>query len=280
MPYVLLSLLAAVLTLGVARAEENTAAPPATSAKDLSKGGTVLLIGDSIFDCHEGEKRLEAVLKGALEKQAPGAAWTVWNEARGGELIGPVEGEARNKLNLLFTDEKSGHYVQILKKRPKADVVVVNYSANDSKVYGPEDYRTKLDGLVARLRQDYPGCLVALSTGMYQDPKHSDRYWINPSMVPGFKNGSLRNEYLAPYQAAIRACAAEHGCLLADVHRAMKDETEMGNWDFRVRGDGSGDPKDDPKHEGDMAWFTNIHPNDRGTALIAETIAKTLTAKR
>jgi len=35
--------------------------------KDLSKGGTVLLLGDSIFDCHDGDKRLEVVLKGVLE---------------------------------------------------------------------------------------------------------------------------------------------------------------------------------------------------------------------
>src|SRR5579864_8765078 len=76
--------------------------------KDLSKGGTVLLLGDSIFDCHEGDKRLDVVLKGVLEKAAPQGKWTVVNAAHGGEYIGPKEGEAAGTSGPLFTDDKGG----------------------------------------------------------------------------------------------------------------------------------------------------------------------------
>jgi hypothetical protein len=63
-------------------------------AEDLSRGGTVLLFGDSILDCHQGDKRVEAVMKCLLEQKMPRASWTIHNEAHGGEYIGPREGSA------------------------------------------------------------------------------------------------------------------------------------------------------------------------------------------
>lgn len=258
----------------------RAAEAPKHAAKDLTKGGTVLLIGDSIFDCHAGEKRLEFILKAALEKKAPEAKWTVVNQARGGEYIGPKVGEPKGTSGPLFDDDASGRYFSVLKKCPQAGVVVINYAANDGKVYAPDVFRKRLEFLCDKLEKDYPGCQIVFSTGMYLDPKHSGGYWMDTPKVPGFKNGDSRNVYLEGYNKEARELAAAKGYLVADVHRRMKEETEKGNWDFRVRGDGSGDPKDDEKHANDMNWFGNIHPNDRGTALIAETIAETLLAKR
>jgi lysophospholipase L1-like esterase len=252
---------------------------PKTVTKDLTKGGTVLLIGDSIFDIHDGDKRLEAVLKGVLEKKLPQAKWSLSNQARGGEYIGPKEGDPQGAAGPLFTDEKSGRYFDVLKKCPQADAVVINYAANDGKVYAPAVFRKRLEFLCAQLERDYPGCVIVFSTGMYLDPKHSAGYWIDNPKVSGFKNGSSRNEYLEGYQKEARELAAAKGYLLADVQRRMQEETGKGNWDFRIRA-GNADPKDDPKHEGDMNWFSDIHPNDRGTALIAETIADVLTARK
>ncbi|MBI3830926.1 MAG: SGNH/GDSL hydrolase family protein [Planctomycetes bacterium] len=257
----------------------RAAEAPKPAAKDLSKGGTVLLIGDSIFDCHQGEQRLEFILKAALDKKAPEAKWTVFNEARGGQYIGPKDGETKHTVPPLFEDETTGHYFKVLKKHPQVDVVAINYAANDGKVYAPEIFRKRLEFLCGKLEKDYPGCVIVFSTGMYLDPKHSAGYWIDPVRVPGFKNGGSRNEYLEGYNKEARELAAAKGYLVADVHRRMKAETEKGNWDFRVRGDGTGDPKDDDKHANDMDWFSNVHPNDRGTALIAETIAAALLAK-
>jgi lysophospholipase L1-like esterase len=254
-------------------------AADAPKGKDMSKGGTVLLIGDSIFDCHEGEKRMEVVLKGVLEKANPQGKWTVVNQAHGGEYIGPREGEPQGTSGPLFTDDKSGRYFNVLKKCPQTDVVVVNYGANDGKVYPPATFRKRLEFLCGQLEKDYPGCEIIFSTGMYLDPKHSVGYWIDNPKVPGFKNGNSRNEYLEGYNKEARAFASEKGYLVADVHRRMKEETEKGNWDFRIRA-GNGDPKDDPKHEGDMNWFADIHPNDRGTAMIAEVIAECVVGKR
>jgi lysophospholipase L1-like esterase len=247
--------------------------------KDFSMGGTVLLIGDSIFDSHQGDKRLEAVLKAALERRAPQGKWTVFNDAHGGEYIGPREGEPKGTSGPLFNDDKTGRYFSVVKKRPNVDAVVINYGANDGKVYSPAVFRKRLEFLCAQLGRDYPGVQIILSTGMYLDPKHSTGYWIDQPKVSGFKNGSSRNEYLQGYIKEAQELAREKGYLVADVHHAMKAATEKGDWDFRIRL-GNGDPNDDAKHADDPRWFSDIHPNDRGTAFIAQTIAETLLPQR
>jgi lysophospholipase L1-like esterase len=241
-------------------------------------GGTILLLGDSIFDCQEGNKRLEVVLKSSLDKKNPDAKWTVVNAAHGGEYIGPKEGDAEGTSGPLFSDSVSGRYFKIVEKYPKAEVVVINYAANDGKVYPPATFRKHLEFLCDQLQKNYPGCRIVLSTGMYLDPKHSAGYWIDNPKVPGFKNGSSRNDYLEGYNKEAREVAVARGYRVADVHRRMEDETKKGNWDFRIRA-GNGDPADDPKHTADMNWFSDIHPNDHGTALIAEVIADCLTKK-
>ena len=57
-------------------------------------------------------------------------------------------------------------------------------------------------------------------------------------------------------------------------------ETAQGNWDLRIRASERAGAQDDSKHEGDMAWFDNIHPNDRGTAVLADLFAVVLTKSR
>jgi lysophospholipase L1-like esterase len=250
----------------------------AGDAKDLSKGGTLLLLGDSILDSHAGDKRIEAVLKRVLEKKAPQAKWTIVNAAHGGQYIGPQEGSPKGTSGPLFTTETTGGYFDTVKKHPKADAVLINFGANDGKVYPPATFRKRLEALCALLQKDYPGAVIIFSTGMYLDPKHSGSYWRDDVKVPGFKNGSSRNLYLEPYNKEARELAAAKGFLVADTYQRIEAETQKGNWDFRIRA-GNGDPKDDPKHEGDMNWFGDIHPNDRGTELLAEVYADVLTAK-
>ena len=249
----------------------------AEASQSISEGA-VLLLGDSIFDIHSGDRRLEAILKCTLDLKLPHAQWTVCNHARGGEYIGPKEGDPQGTSGPLFTDDESGRYFDILRKCPQAGVVVINYVANDSKVYSPTFFRARLEFLCSHLERDFPGCTIILSTGMYLDPKHSARYRIALPKAPGFKNGSSRNEYLKGYVEEIRGLAFTKGYLLADVQHRMKEETAKGNWDFRVRA-GNGDPNEDPKHEGDLDWFNDIHPNDRGTALIAATIVDAMIVK-
>jgi lysophospholipase L1-like esterase len=268
-----------LLALIVISSCTTAADAPKITAKDFSKGGTVLLVGDSIFDIHKGDKRLEGVLKAALEKKAPESKWTVANQARGGEYIGPKEGDPQGTAGSLFNDEKSGRYFEVLKKCPQADAVIINYGANDGKAYAPAVFRKRLEFLCTQLEKDYPGCAIVFSTGMYLDPRHSAGYWVDNPKVPGFKNGSSRNEYLEAYSKEARELASAKGYFVADVHRRMAEETKNGNWDFRIRA-GNGDAVDDAKHEGDMKWFGDIHPNDRGTALIAEAIAETLVGKK
>lgn len=260
-----------ISALIMAFAWSATAAGP----RHLSHGGTVLLLGDSIFDLHAGDNRIEAVMKRMLEKRVPGVRWTIYNEAYGGEYIGPKEGSPEGVSVPLFTSKTSGPYFDIVRRHPKTDAVIVNYGANDSKVYPPATFRRHLEELGKQIERDYPGAILIFCTTMYVDPRHSAPYrWDNP-MAPGFRNGESRNKYLEPYNREIRAFTAEHGYGLADTFRRIKSETERGDWDLRLRAD-EGNPADDPKHLGDMNWFDNIHPNDRGTGIIASGVVDAL----
>ena len=235
----------------------------------------VLLLGDSILDCHRGDKRIEVVLQRLL-----GGPWTVVNEAHGGEYIGPLEGTPKGVSEPLFTSETTGRYFQIVARHPKVDAVMVNYGANDSKVYPPAVFRKKLDMLGDLLEKQYPGTILVFSTSMYLDPAHSAGYRIDEPKVAGFVNGNSRNAYLEPYNRQIREFVAARGYRMADTYRRLMAETARGNWDLRVRAEGGADPRNDAQHENDMAWFDNVHPNDQGTAVIAAGLAEALTAPR
>ena len=55
------------------------------------KGGKILLIGDSLFDCQEGAARIEHRMQEKLKALRPGVPWEVVNLARGGMWIGPAD---------------------------------------------------------------------------------------------------------------------------------------------------------------------------------------------
>ena len=244
-------------------------------AGEFPSSVVVLLFGDSILDCHEGNQRIEVVMEQLLERRKASTQWTIVNEAHGGEYIGPKEGSPTGVSEPLFTTETTGRYFEIVKRHPQADVVFANYAANDSKVYSPAVFRNKLEEFGRKLERDFPRAVLIFSTSMYCDPKHAAPYRIDHFQVPGFKEGSLRNEYLEPYNQQIREFTSAHGYRLADIFRRIAEETERGNWDLRIRA-GEGDPKEDSKHEGDIAWFDNIHPNFKGTEIIAKLYVDTL----
>jgi lysophospholipase L1-like esterase len=252
-------------------------APSATSAKDLSNGGTVLILGDSILDLHRGEKRVEAIMKRLLDQRAPQAQWTIYNEARGGQYIGPTVGAPFGTGPLLDT-ETAGKYFDIAQRHPNVDAVIVEYGHNDGWVYSPAHFRERLEALTGLLRRDYPGAVLIFCTTMHIDPKHSTPVSMRELKVPGFQTGRPKNDYLQAYNKEIREFAAAHRYELADIYQRLEEETVRGNWDLRMRN--NGDPKDDAQHESDMAWFTNSHPNDRGTEVIAGLLVEALTKSR
>jgi lysophospholipase L1-like esterase len=255
--------------------------PGPLSPIDPDEGASILLLGDSISAMHRGEHRLEAVLEKKLAGAFPQGLLVVVNESQGGEWIGPGS-RGQGAAEPLFTSASEGRYFEIRKRVPKADVVFIEYGANDSKCYPPEVFRHRLAALCERLTTDYPEVRIVLATGMHLDyPEHAERYWIDSPQVPGWKPGSTgRNEYLAPYFEATRALARERGHGLADVCLAMRAETTAGNWDLRIRnwppGEEAGEPGAPVPAEVDAAhahvadWFDNVHPNYAGTEVIAQ----------
>ena len=107
----------------------------------------------------------------------------------------------------------------------------------------------------------FPKTRLIIETGIYVDyPAHY--LWD-------------RNSRLGPLFEAMSAWAAEHGHAVLDVFHAMKRETERGNWDLRIRGIPTAelavvDDSFDGFYGTDPAFFTNIHPNSRCLALIAD----------
>jgi acyl-CoA thioesterase-1 len=85
-----------------------------------------------------------------------------------------------------------------------------------------------------------------------------------------------RNPILQPIYDVIRDVGQSYRVPVVDIFERMKQETEHGNWDLRVRGYGVVDDEipvlgagQDHLHIGDVRWWTNIHPNPRGIAVIA-----------
>ncbi len=252
-------------------------ADAASGAEGGLRGGKILLLGDSLLDCHEGDDRIERPMREKLAALHPGVAWEVVNLARGGMWIGPADATtAEGVAEPLFETETTGWYFQVLERCPTADAIIIEFSGNDSKVYPPEVFREKLSALCDRLAKDYPGAKVVLATGMYLDPNHSVGYRRTPSMVKDWQQGESRNKYLRPYFEETRSLAKERGFGLADICARIKAETDAGNWDLRVRSDDTLDASKDAAHVGDLGWFDNIHPNLRGTDVMADTLVKTL----
>jgi len=262
--------------------------PGRLSPIERDTGASILLLGDSISAMHRTEHRLEAVLGKKLAGAFPQGHWTVVNESRGGEWVGPGT-QGQGAAEPLFTSEAEGRYYEVRRRVPKADVVFIEYGANDSKCYPPELFRQRLAALCARLESDYPQVRIVLATGMHLDyPAHAGPYWMDSPQVPGWKPGSTsRNEYLAPYFEAARALARERGYGLADVCLTMRAETAAGNWDLRVRNWPPGEepdeagglvpPEVDAAHAQVAGWFDNVHPNYAGTELIAQVYGDVLT---
>jgi len=249
----------------------------ASGAEGGLRGGKILLLGDSLFDCHEGKDRIEHPVGEKLRALRPGVAWEIVNFARGGMWIGPANATAvEGVAEPLFETETTGWYFRVLERCSAADAIIVEFSGNDSKVYSPEVFRERLGALCDRLVKDYPGARVFLATGMYLDPDHSSGYWRTPAMVKDWRPGESRNTYLRPYYEETRRLAKERGFGLADICQRIKAETEGGNWDLRMRLDDTLDASRDAEHAGDMGWFDNIHPNLRGTDVMADVLVKTL----
>ena len=246
--------------------------------KELSHGGTILLIGDSIFHCHEGDKRIEFVMQRLFRQVTPGARWTIFNEAHGGEYIGPKLG-IPGCLPAAFCDRN--HRTLFRNRKPSPAGRRRGHQLRRERQQGLSSgiFRKRIEALAGLLEERYPGAVLVMCTSMYLDPHHAAPYHIENPQSPGFHDGDLRNVYLEPYNREIRELTAARGYRLADTYRRLAAETARGNWDLRLRAD-EADPKDDPQHVGDMRWYDNVHPNDRGTEVIAAGVVEALLKSR
>jgi lysophospholipase L1-like esterase len=160
-------------------------------------------------------------------------------------------------------------YDRTLRRYAPPDYVLIRYGVNDRREYGVDGFRAALTELCERLRADLPRARVLLETGVYVD--YPDHYEFD------------RNTVLQPIYQTIRELGQRYELPVVDVYERMKRETEQGNWDLRVRGYGVVDEDipvlgagQDHLHEGDVRWWTNIHPNPSGIAVIADEEAQVL----
>jgi lysophospholipase L1-like esterase len=221
------------------------------------KHAQILMLGDCTLATSYLPPRLknETRLAEALVHQYPASNFSIVNEGLDGEAIA---GFLRR-------------YERTMARHPAPDYVLVRYGVNDRRTYGVEGFRRRLLELVERLHADFPRARVMLETGIYVDyPTHYA--WD-------------RNRVTQPINDAIRALGVRLGLPVVDIFDRMRRETEAGNWDLRVRGYGVVDDHlpvlgagQDHLHGHDVRWFTNIHPNPTGIAVIADEEARVLKA--
>ncbi len=218
-------------------------------------GVHLMLIGDCTLATSYLPPSLkhEHVLEKLLHTHYPDDDCRVSNEALDGETV--VQFLRR--------------YNRTFNRNPSPDYIFVRYGINDRKTYGVDGFHQHLTQLCQRLQADFPQVRLLLETGIYVDyPAH---YEFD------------RNPLLQPIYDVVRGLGRQLGIPVVDIYERMRRETERGNWDLRVRGYGVVDEEipvlgagQDHLHEGDVRWWTNIHPNPAGVAVIADEEAKVL----
>lgn len=209
----------------------------------------IVMLGDCTLATSYLPPRLknETRLAQALERRFPGAQLSITNEGLDGEA---VSGFLRR-------------YNRTMTRYPHVDYLLIRYGVNDRRSVGIDGFRANLDTLIKRLCSDYPYARILLETGMFVDfPTHYA--WD-------------RNAVVQPIYDVIRTLGTTYNLPIVDIYERMQDETELGNWDLRVRGYGVVDDHipvlgsgQDHLHPQDVNWFTNIHPNPTGIEVIAD----------
>ena len=216
----------------------------------------ILMLGDCTLASSylPAQFKNETRLAAALARRYPNQSFTVVNEGLDGESLGGL----------------MRRYHRTMARHPAPDYVFIRYGVNDRRRYGVEGFRVRLQDLCARIASDYPEAHILLETGIYVDyPSHYE--WD-------------RNAVLQPVYEVIRELGRSLGFPVVDIYERMKRETEQGNWDLRVRGYGIADEMavlgagQDHLHGDDVRWFTNIHPNPAGMAVIADEEARVFAA--
>lgn len=217
----------------------------------------ILMIGDCTLATSylPGDLRNETQLAALLQLRYPHDRLLITNEGLDGESVAAF----------------LRRYERTLARYPQPDYVFIRYGVQDRRKYGVRGFAARLQEICDRLRSDLPHVRIVLETGMYVDyPEH---YEFD------------RNAVLDPLYDVIRALGAREGLPVVDIYQRMRQETARGNWDLRVRGYGVVDEEipilgagQDHLHGHDVRWYTNIHPNPAGIAVIADEEARVLAA--
>ena len=224
--------------------DEAHAAPPS-----LETACSIALIGDCTVACtyFPPANRPENHLAVRLRRAFPNQPFAIRNLAQDGESAD--EFLKPKRFEKVFADIAS------------LNIAFVRYGINDRKRHGISGCLANLQALCQAVRQRFPDVTLFVETGIWVDyPTHY--LWD--------RNASLGSLY-----EAMRAWALEADYPIVDIHTGMRTETARGNWDLRVRGLPASeytivDDAFDPFFGDDPAFFTNIHPNSRCLALIAE----------
>jgi lysophospholipase L1-like esterase len=216
---------------------------------DPSAAIGVALLGDCTVACTylPPANRPQNHLAVRLRRAYPNQSFLVRNLA--------ADGQSADELL------RSERLAEQLRSPSRWDVAFIRYGINDRKRHGISGCIRHLGALCQAIQERHPGVAVIIETGIWVDyPAHY--LWD-------------RNARLGPLYEAMRQFARERDFSVVDIFGNMEAETRRGNWDLRVRGLPSPehlivDDSFDTFFGDDPAFFTNIHPNSRCLALIAE----------
>jgi lysophospholipase L1-like esterase len=238
----------------------------ATMAVNADQEVVIVHFGDStcITGYLPNDQRVEAVLNHRLSDFCKHQKIVGYNVAAGGDYI------------RRFLD--NGRYEKVVKdKIPQIDIALIRYGHNDQKHCEPIEFRRHLEEFCDLLRKDYPGIHIILETNTWVDPEHHGE---DPKATVQF------NERMNSVWAVVRQVAKERKYPLVEIYERKKKETEVGNWDQRIRNQQlSGetfatrilDGSRDEEMKNVPGWFVDNHPNANGVNIIADEEFKTIT---
>jgi lysophospholipase L1-like esterase len=192
------------------------------------------------------------------QKLATASGWRVINHGDNGRKIEDFLGTGAGVLGWSNAELPYGWL------NARAKYYICCFGLNDASTKSTAEFEADYRLLIAAIQSAGATPVLMTNVAVFYDADLS---------VSWYKTN--RNPTIDAYDDVARALATELSLDLIDVNAAFKADIALGNYDHRIRSDGTLDDSADGAHTGspDFADYrTNIHYNDAGAQIVSDTI--------